>query len=213
VLASSPSLARTQTIGTAQGARALITSSIDEGKLVPLPGNTRPEAVPENDRGMVADGFPMAHVLLQLRRPPEQESKLEQVLDELQDPKSPEFHKWLKADQFGQSFGVAQQDLDTITQWLQSHGFTVNSIYPSRMVIDFSGTAGQIRDAFHTEIHSLNVNGAEHIANLSEPLIPGALAPAIAGIVSLHDFKPRAQHEMRNSTANFTTGSGTGKSP
>ena len=119
------------------------------------------------------------------------------------------FHKWLKADQFGQSFGVAQQDLDTIAHWLQSHGFTVNSIYPSRMVIDFSGTAGQIRDAFHTEIHSFNVNGAEHIANLSDPLIPAALAPAIVGIVSLHDFKPRAQHEMRNSTANFTTGSGT----
>ena len=62
-------------------------------------------------------------------------------------------------EQFGQSFGVAQQDLDAITQWLQSHGFTVNSIYPSRMLIDFSGTAGQIREAFHTEIHNLDVNG------------------------------------------------------
>ena len=134
---------------------------------------------------------------------------LQQFLDEIQDSKSPEFHKWLKADQFGQSFGVAQQDLDTITHWLQSHGFAVNSIYPNRMVIDFSGTAGQIRDAFHTEIHSFNVSGVEHIANLNDPLIPAALAPAIVGIVSLHDFKPRAQHEMRNSTANFTTGSGT----
>ena len=208
-LVLSASFARAQTIRPASSARALITGSIDEAKLVPLPSNTRPEAIPENDRGAVANAFPLAHVLLQLRRPPETESMLGQFLGELQDPKSPAFHKWLKADQFGQSFGVAQQDLDTIAQWLQSHGFTVNSIYPSRMVIDFSGTAGQIRDAFHTEIHSLNVNGVEHIANLSDPLIPAALAPAIVGIVSLHDFQPRAQHEMRHPTANYTSGSGT----
>ena len=48
------------------------------------------------------DGFPMAHLLLQLRRPPEQETALEQFLDELQDPASPNFHKWLTPEQFGQ---------------------------------------------------------------------------------------------------------------
>src|ERR1700733_12164528 len=124
----SPSFARAQTIGAVPSARPLITSSIDEGKLVPLPDNTRPEAIPENDRGAVSNALPLAHVLLQLRRPPERESMLEQFLDELQDPKSPEFHKWLKADQFGQSFGVAQQDLDTIAQWLQSRPPLVYSL-------------------------------------------------------------------------------------
>ena len=59
------------------------------------------------------------------------------------------------------------------------------------MVIDFSGTAGQVREAFSTEIHYLEVNGAQHIANMSDPQIPAALAPAVAGIVSLHDFVPR----------------------
>ena len=191
----------------APSTRALITGSVDEARLVPLPGNTRPEATTENDRGAVADGFPLAHLLLQLRRPPEQESTLEQLLDDLQDPKSPNFHKWLKPQQFGQSFGVAQQDLDAITQWLQSHGFTVNSIYPSRTLIDVSGTAGQVREAFHTEIHNLDVNGITHIANMSNPQIPEALAPVIVGIVSLHDFKPRGMHEMRKPPANYTTGS------
>ena len=199
--------ARGQTVAPIAG--ALITGSVDETRLVPLPGNTRPEATPENDRGPVADGFPLPHLLLQLRRPPEQESTLEQLLDDLQDPKSPNFHKWLKPEQFGQSFGIAQQDLDAITQWLQSHGFTVNSIYPSRMLIDFSGTAGQIREEFHTEIHNLDVNGIAHIANMSDPQIPEALAPAILGIVSLHDFKPRGMHEMRKPVLNYTISSAT----
>jgi pro-kumamolisin-like protein len=184
-----------QTVGPS--ARALITQSVDERNLAPLRGNTRPEANPQNDRGAVADGFPMAHLLLQLRRSAEQEIALQRFLDEVQDPASPNFHKWLTPEQFGQDFGVAQQDLDTITRWLQSHGFTVNFVYTNRMVIDFSGMAGQVREAFHTEIHDLEVRGERHIANMRDPLIPVALAPAIVGIVSLHDFRPRAQHEMR----------------
>lgn len=56
--------------------------------------------------------------------------------------------------------------------------------------IDLSGTAGQVHDAFKTEIHYLDVAGVRHIANMSDPQIPAALAPAVAGIASLNDFKP-----------------------
>jgi subtilase family serine protease len=45
------------------------------------------------------------------------------------------------------------------------------------MVIDFSGTAGQVTQAFHTEIHKLDVAGAMHIANMSDPEIPAAPWP------------------------------------
>src|SRR4029077_133125 len=152
VLALSIQLAWAQTVSTAPSARDLITQSVDERNLAALRGNTRPEATPQNDRGAVADGFPMIHVLLQLRRSPEQESALQRYLDEVQDSTSPNFHKWLTPEQFGQDFGAAQQDVDAITRWLQSHGFTVNLVYPNRMMIDFSGTAGQVREAFHTEI-------------------------------------------------------------
>ena len=190
--------------GTATNTQVLITQAVDERNLAVLRGNTRPEAIAQNDRGAVADGLPMDHLLLQLRRAPEQESALQRYLDEVQDPTSANFHKWLTAEQFGQQFGAAQQDLDTITRWLESHGFSVNLVYPNRMVIDFSGTAGQVRGAFHTEIHNLEVRGEKHIANMRDPQIPAALAPAIVGIVSLHDFKPRAQHEMRRAAANYT---------
>ena len=67
--------------------------------------------------------------------------------------------------------------------------------------MDFSGTAGQIRETFHTEIHNLMVDGTPHIANMSDPQIPAALAPAIAGIVSLHNFWP---HPMFRARANYT---------
>ena len=103
----------------------------------------------------------------------------------------------MTAAEQGEKYGMAQEDLDAITKWIESHGFTVGYVYPNRMVIDFSGTAGQLREAFHTEIHYLEAHGEQHIANMSDPQIPQALAPAVQGVVSLHDFRPHAAHESR----------------
>jgi hypothetical protein len=177
--------------------RPLITGVIDENQLVTLKGNTRPEANSKNDLGRVPDDFAVEHVLLQLRRSPEQERVLDKYIDSLNDKASPNFHQWLTAEQFGDQYGLAQQDIDTITGWLKSHGFAINTVYANRMLIDFSGTAGEVRDAFRTEIHNLVVNGQTHIANMSDPQIPAALAKAIVGVVSLNDFKPHPMYRSK----------------
>ena len=184
--------------------QARIKQAIDETNRVALRGNTRPEAVLANDRGLVANDFPMAHMLLQLKRSPEQEQALQQFLDELHTPGSPNFHHWLTAQEFGERFGVAKPDLEVITAWLESQGFRVNVVYPSGMLIDFSGTAAQVHKGFQTQIHHLVVKGEKHVANVSDPQIPAALAPVIAGIVSLHDFRPYAMHKMRQTRPQFT---------
>lgn len=175
-----------------------------EGPQVTLGGNVRPEARREYDRGIVADTLPMEHMLLQLRRSPAQEHALEQFIEELHRKGSPNFHRWINARKFGERFGLATQELDVITHWLESHGFQVNEVYPSRMVIDFSGTAGQVRRTFATEIHHLDVKGEKHIANMSNPRIPAALAPAVVGIISLHDFRPNSMHRLRKPQALLT---------
>jgi len=176
----------------------LITQTIDETNLAVLSGNVRAEATnPANDRGRVADTFPLPHLLLQLRRPAAQEQALDALIDRLHDPHSPQFHHWLRPSELASQFGPAPSDIQAVSDWLRQHGFTVNTVYPNGMVIDFSGTAGQVRSAFHTEIHNLLVNGAAHFANVSDPRIPVALAPAVAGIVSLHDFRPK--HAFSNS--------------
>ena len=168
-----------------------IRKPIDEANLVRLEGNTHPLAIPEYDQGRLADGFPMEHMLLLLKRSPDQEQALQKLSAELYNPRSPHYHKWLTAREFGQLFGPSQQDIETITKWLQSHGFQVNLAYTSGMLIDISGTAGLVRDAFHTEMHKYNVKGVKHIANASDPQIAAALAPVVEGFASLNDFMPR----------------------
>ncbi|HYA64930.1 MAG TPA: DUF2341 domain-containing protein, partial [Candidatus Sulfotelmatobacter sp.] len=184
--------------------RPRITESIDETNRVTLAGNTHPEARPANDRGAVANDFAMDHMLLQLKRSPEEERAVQQFIDELHTKESPNFHHWLTAREFGERFGLAKTDLDSVTNWLESHGFRVNVVYASGMVIDFSGTAAQVRNAFQTEIHHLEFKGERHVGNMSDPQIPAALAPVVAGIVSLHDFRPHAMYHLHKAKTEFT---------
>ena len=194
---------------TAQASRSLrlplITRPVNEANLVTLSGNTRGEANAQNDQGKVDDSFVMDHAMLQLKRSAAQEEALKTFIDQQHDANSPNFHQWLTAEELGSRFGTTKQDLETITKWLTSQGLTVNTVYANGMVIDFSGTAAQVQTAFHTEIHKLLVNGKAHIANMSDPQIPEALAPAVAGITSLHDFRPHANWKPKAAKAEYTT--------
>ena len=181
--------------------RNLITERIDDSWRVTLRGNTRPEAIVQNDRGPVWEGFRLEHMLLQLKRPPEAEQSLDEYIEGLTDKTSPNYHKWLSAVQVGNQYGVSDSDIDFITAWLESHGITVNYVYPNHMVMDISGTALELREALRVEIHFLEVNGEMHYANINDPQIPAALAPAITGIVSMHNFRP---HTMVKPRTDFT---------
>ncbi|MGB6430572.1 MAG: protease pro-enzyme activation domain-containing protein, partial [Candidatus Acidiferrales bacterium] len=129
-------------------------------------------------------------------RSPAQETALQQLLEGQKSKSSPYYHQWLTPTQFGQQFGASDSDIQTITSWLEAHGFTVNSVSPGRTVIDFSGNAGLVRAAFHTEIHKYVVNGESHWANNADPQIPAALAPVIAGLVSLNNFKKKPMYKI-----------------
>jgi hypothetical protein len=171
--------------------RDLITQPIDETKLITVGRSVRFEANATNDRGPVPDNFPLQHMLLQLKRSPAMESELVHYIDQLTDKKSPDFRKWLTAKEIGEKYGPSEQDLNAITHWLESHGFSIYGTHPNRLVIDISGTAASLREAFHTQVDYLEVGGKTHFANMTNPKIPEALAPAIVGLVQIHDFPPQ----------------------
>jgi subtilase family serine protease len=183
----------------AQGLDPRLTSSIDETRLTPLDGNTPPAALdPRNDRGRVGDDLAFDHLHLVLARSPAAEERLRRRIDAMHDLGSPAYHRWLSPRQLGAEYGVAASDVAVVSRWLSSHGFRVNGAFDGGVVIDFSGTAGQIRRTFHTEIHALVLPGGErHVANTSDPLIPAALAPVVQGIATLHDFFPRPRSVIR----------------
>lgn len=177
--------------------RPLITQPVDETKLTVLRGNTHPLARAEFDHGPAPASLAMDRMILVLKRSAEQEATLETLMAQQLDKSSPNYHKWLTPDEFGQQFGPSDQDIQTITSWLQSHGFTIGNVAKSKMTIEFSGTAGQVQQAFHTAIHKYVVNGKEHWANVNDPAIPTALTPVVVGVASLHNFFPKPQSTVR----------------
>jgi subtilase family serine protease len=173
-----------------------VTAEVDDTRTVQLKGNIHPLARPEFDRGAVADSQPMTRMLLTLQRGADQETALQQLMDAQQTKGSASYHAWLTPAQFGTQFGPSDADVQAVTDWLTRQGFQIAKVGAGRTTIEFSGNAAQVRNAFHTEIHRFAVNGEEHIANVSEPAIPAALAPVVKGVVALHNFPMRAH--LRN---------------
>jgi subtilase family serine protease len=164
-------------------------TNIDDSRVVTLAGNTHPLARPQFDQGPVAAGASLSRMILALAPSAAQQSALSALLAAQHDPSSPLFHHWLTPADYGARFGVSPHSLTQLTAWLQSRGFTIDEIPPSGGLIVFSGSAAQVADAFHTELHHYRVNGADHIANAQDPQIPAAFAGLISGIVSLTDFR------------------------
>ncbi len=172
-----------------------ITQAVDEKVRVPLRGNVHPLARAEFDRGAAPLDLPMKRMLLVLRRSDEQEAALRQLLDEQQSKSSPNYHRWLTPEEFGQLFGPSDRDIQAITTWLALHGFEVARVNKGRTIIEFSGTAAQVGEAFGTEMHRFVVDGEERWANASDPEIPAALTPVAVGIASLHNFPKKPMHK------------------
>ena len=167
-----------------------ITGPIDDRIRVTLRGNVHPLAQPRFDLGAVADSFPASRMLLILRRSPEEETALQQFLLDAHRPGSQNFHHWLTPQQFATLYGPQDGEVAAVSGWLLQHGFSVNRVTRGKTAIEFSGTAGEVRQTFHSEIHAYLVNGEQHYANNLDPQIPAALAPVIAGVTPINDFRP-----------------------
>lgn len=161
---------------------------------VSLPGNVRPDVRTAEDQGEVNGSMQLDHMLLQLKRPADREAALTARIEAMHRQGSPDFHRWLTPAELGSEYGPDTADIEKVTRWLQSNGFQVNSVAKSGMVIDFSGTAKQVKEAFNSGLHTVKVNGRTHIANVSDPQVPVGLVNIIVGVTSLNNFRPKPAH-------------------
>jgi hypothetical protein len=187
-----PAVASAQTSNVAPR----ITQAVDETNLVTISGSVHPLAQAKYDRGAAADSQPIRRGMVLLQRSPAQEAALRQLMDAQQSSSSPSYHKWLTPAQFGQQFGAASADIQTVSSWLISHGLQVSRVSAGGTIIEFTGTAGSVQSAFHTSIHVYEVNGEQHFANSTPVKIPAALSPVVAGVVSLHNFPKHPQSRV-----------------
>jgi subtilase family serine protease len=161
---------------------------VDESRRVVLHGTVHPLAQPQNDRGAVPDSFPAERMIVMLQRSADREQALQKFLRDVHTPGSPSFHHWVTPSEFGAKFGASDADIATISNWLQSHGFRLGKLASSKLHLEFSGTAAQVREALQTEIHEYNVEGKTYYAIAREASVPEQIRPLVRGFAPLNTF-------------------------
>jgi subtilase family serine protease len=168
-----------------------IAQSIDSHHVTALAKSVHAHAQPQYDRGRVEPSLALSYITMLLSPSASQQKALERLLAQQQDPASPNYHKWLTPEQYADRFGLSPNDVQRLTTWLKSQGFTILRVGGGRNSIVFKGTAAQVESAFQTEIHRYEVNGEQHLANSSPLMIPAALSGIVSGVMGLHDFRPK----------------------
>lgn len=185
-------------------------SHVDETHEVTLAGNVHPLARSEFDLGALPAETPLSRMVLVLKTSAARQAELDAIVAAQQDPESPLYHQWISPAEFGARFGAGAADIDQATAWLTGRGFTIDEIPAGNRLIVFSGDAGRVEDAFHVEMHRYSATGAVHIGNSDDPQIPAALAHAVSGVLSLHNFRRAPQMRARTLTSarpQYTAGS------
>jgi subtilase family serine protease len=182
--------------------RNRIMQSMETGERAVV-GGVHPMARAEFDRGPVAGSMRIDHAALVFKPSAEQQRALEKLLAEQQDPTSPNYHKWLTPEQYGERFGMSETDLAKVSSWLKSQGLTVEGYARGRNRIFFSGTAAQVASAFRTEFHQYAVDGETRFANVSGITVPAALSGVVMDFRGFDSFRPRPR--VRTVKPDFTS--------
>ena len=164
---------------------------------VRVPGNVSPRISGAVEVGPTDGTLPVERMTLVLRSPAGVSDRRERLLAEQLDPSSPNYHRWLTPEEYGREFGIADEDLNAVLDWLQRNGFAIDKVAPGRGWINFSGTVAQVETTFRTEMRDFVAGGRLHHANVRDPEVPRGLQDVVWGVVSLHDFfklsRPRSR--------------------
>ena len=116
---------------------------------------------------------------------PDQE---EQFLQELMTPGSPQFHKFLTADQWIARFAPAAADEQAVVDWATSQGLTITHRFPNRLIVGVEGAMGTIEKALQVTINNYQMDGYTYFSNERAPVLPARLAGVVRNVEGLHNF-------------------------
>ena len=175
-----------------------LTRAIDSGKAQKIAGTTNRQAQAQYDLGEADGSLAIKDITLFFKLSDTQQTELDQLLAEQQNPSSANFHRWITPEEYGDRFGLNISDISKVSAWLTMQGLEVTTTARGRNWISFNGPAETVGRALQTSIHRYRVAGVEHYANLTEASVPEALADITAGFTGLDDFHPQpAVHSFR----------------
>ncbi len=159
--------------------------------------------LPATNRLHLAIGLPMRN-----------QAALDSLLQQLYDPASPNFRKYLTPEQFAAQFGPTEEDYQALIAFAKTNGLEVTATYPNRLLLDVSGNAGTIGKVFHVTLRTYHdpVENRSFHAPDTEPSIDFSVP--ILHISGLDNYviarSALIKNPMSNSPAGGAPASGSG---
>jgi len=94
------------------------------------------------------------HLQLAISLPLRNQRALTDLLAQLQNPASPNYHKYLTPAQFAERFGPADPDYQAVVAFAQAHGLRVTAKHPNRVILDLDGAVSDIEKALHVTLRT-----------------------------------------------------------
>jgi subtilase family serine protease len=89
---------------------------------------------------------------LAISLPLRNEAELDDLLQQLYDPQSANYHEYLSVGEFVARFGPTLADYGTLIRFARANGLTVVDVPENRMVVDIEAPAANIESAFHVTL-------------------------------------------------------------
>ena len=113
----------------------------------------------------------------------------EQFLRELQDRDSPQFHKYLNAEEWNARFAPSPQDEQAVTDWVTSQGLTITHRYANRLLVDVDAPTAIIEKALGVTINRYRLGETTVFSNDRDPSIPAHLAGIVHSVLGLNNIE------------------------
>ena len=160
------------------------------------------------------------NLYLAIGLPLRNQEALTNLLRQIYDPASPNYHHYLTPEQFTAQFGPTEQDYQAVINFARASGLTVVGAHPNRMLLDVAGNAANVGRAFDVtlRIYHHPTENRDFFAPDTEPSVPSALP--VQDISGLDNYPPAASElqsirqcrqgggGLRGCRPNATTGSG-----
>ncbi|HSY43334.1 MAG TPA: protease pro-enzyme activation domain-containing protein, partial [Candidatus Acidoferrum sp.] len=94
------------------------------------------------------------HLDLVIGLPLRNRPALTNLLEQIYDPASPQFHRYLTPEQFAEQFGPSLEDYQSVIAFAKANGLTVTGTHSNRTLVDVSGSVADIERVFHVTMQT-----------------------------------------------------------
>ncbi len=150
---------------------------------------------------------PSQKISLTFALPLRNQPQLKQMVSDLYNPNSPRYGQYLSLQQFTAAYGPTQDDYNAVIAYAKAQGLTITGMHPERTLLDVSGSAAVVEQAFGIQINNYqSPYGIIYHAPTSEPSLPTAIAGKLIGLVGLDNSVQRISNLEQQKTDAILTG-------